>query len=421
VAHLLAAVGCLATWWIIEVGARFARLPAATLPWLPSWRPDLAAVALALITVMVVLLTLRLPEAEATPALSVAGSRRSVLRRPRPATALLVALVGLGIGVWWGAPWVIRTLGEAVPWPSGRAPPADWTLAQCDVGQGDALVVRSGLAHAVLIDAGPDADAIDRCLDRLGVRVLDLVVLSHFHADHVIGLAGALRGRSCSEVVAGSLEEPATNAAVVHEVLARAGVPLVTLTVERGLTLGSDGWRLRSDLVPPLVSGAVPMAGSPPTPDPASTPDPGAATVSSDAPSPDGLINDASLVALVEITTPRGSVIRLAALGDLESAGQARLLLRSSQVATAVDVVKVAHHGSAKQDPDLYRRLAPRIALIGVGRDNDYGHPAPSALSMLARLGILAYRTDRDHTVLVAVGPPAATGWAPPLTVTRGR
>ena len=53
----------------------------------------------------------------------------------------------------------------------------------------------------------------------------------------------------------------------------------------------------------------------------------------------------------------------------------------------SVDVVKVAHHGSARQDPALYRRLGARLALIGVGAQNDYGHPAPSALRMLADTG----------------------------------
>jgi competence protein ComEC len=69
-----------------------------------------------------------------------------------------------------------------------------------------------------------------------------------------------------------------------------------------------------------------------------------------------------------------------------------------------VDVVVVAHHGSARQEPPLYRLLRPRVGLIGVGVDNDYGHPAPSALSLLRQVGAVTLRTDRQGFLAVS-GP----------------
>jgi competence protein ComEC len=69
-----------------------------------------------------------------------------------------------------------------------------------------------------------------------------------------------------------------------------------------------------------------------------------------------------------------------------------------------VDVVVVAHHGSARQEPGLYRFLRPRVALIGVGADNDYGHPAPSALALLRQIGALALRSDQQGQLAVS-GP----------------
>jgi competence protein ComEC len=65
-------------------------------------------------------------------------------------------------------------------------------------------------------------------------------------------------------------------------------------------------------------------------------------------------------------------------------------------------VLKVAHHGSANQASELLAAVRPRIAVISVGADNDYGHPAPSALAALHRAGALVGRTDRDGTLLVA-------------------
>src|SRR5690606_23214271 len=79
----------------------------------------------------------------------------------------------------------------AVVRPSGPGA-GSWGVAACDVGQGDALVVRSGPHSAVMVDVGPPGQAAARCLRALGVRHLDLLVLTHAHQDHVGGLAPVL-------------------------------------------------------------------------------------------------------------------------------------------------------------------------------------------------------------------------------------
>ncbi|MFC1400064.1 hypothetical protein [Streptacidiphilus sp. N1-5] len=66
-----------------------------------------------------------------------------------------------------------------------------------------------------------------------------------------------------------------------------------------------------------------------------------------------------------------------------------------------LDVLKVAHHGSAKQDPDLIRALAPRLALISCGAGNTYGHPAPVTLALLRSLGATVLRTDLQGDLAV--------------------
>jgi len=91
------------------------------------------------------------------------------------------------------------------------------------------------------------------------------------------------------------------------------------------------------------------------------------------------------------------------ALGDLETDAQ-RALAASLQETPPVDVVKVAHHGSGKQFAPLYARFRPRVAVIGVGHDNDYGHPTRSALVMLDRLGVRVLRTDEQGDLAVT-GP----------------
>jgi competence protein ComEC len=68
-----------------------------------------------------------------------------------------------------------------------------------------------------------------------------------------------------------------------------------------------------------------------------------------------------------------------------------------------VDVLKVPHHGSRHQDPELLARLGARLAVVSVGADNDYGHPAAATLALLRRSGMKVERTDRDGDVAVVV------------------
>ena len=87
---------------------------------------------------------------------------------------------------------VLMVAVVVVPIPTPGWPPDGWLMAVCDVGQGDGIVLNAGDGAGVAIDVGPDSSAMDHCLDRLGVDRLPLVVLSHFHADHVDGFASAM-------------------------------------------------------------------------------------------------------------------------------------------------------------------------------------------------------------------------------------
>ncbi len=110
--------------------------------------------------------------------------------------------------------------------------------------------------------------------------------------------------------------------------------------------------------------------------------------------------NDASVAMLV-----RAGSLRLLLLGDLEPPAQ-RALARSpaARHLAGVDVLKVAHHGSAYQDPGLLRLAAPRLALISTGEDNSYGHPAPRTVEALRAQGAAVLRTDRDGALAVVSG-----------------
>ena len=400
-AHLVAVPASAATWWIAVVARWTAALPAASLPW-PDGVPG--AALLAVVTGVPVAVVL-----------AAGGFRRRrgadgprVPRRSRPGPRLAVAGLVLAVAAgWWGGPPVAgRAAGlarAAVAGPGGVAgwPPRGWRAVQCDVGQGDALVIRSGPDRAVLVDAGPDPGRVDTCLRRLGVRRLDLVVVTHYHSDHAAGLAGALRGRRVAEVLVSPFGEPAGAAREVAREARAVGARVVRAWAGGQGSTGTPDWPVSwAVLWPPVPGGAGGAPG------PTTVPDP----VLEDGDSLDGsAANDASVVLAV-----RAGPLGLVALGDLETAAQAALA-GQIEVPAPVDVVKVAHHGSARQDPGLYARLRPRVALIGVGRHNDYGHPVPSTLAMLRAGGILVLRTDTEGDVgVVTAGGGFAVATAGP-------
>ncbi|MEU7716791.1 ComEC/Rec2 family competence protein [Streptomyces tibetensis] len=307
------------------------------------------------------------------------------------AVILALVLAGrrlLGHPWWCGVCGVLLLVVVVQPPPLTRVvtgwPPPGWRLVMCDVGQGDALVLAAGEGAGVVVDAGPDPRLVDRCLRSLGISRIPLVVLTHFHADHVAGLPGVLRGRAVGAIETTGLEEPAEQAGFVRRLAAARRIPVTRAAVGEQRRTGELSWQV---VWPP----PSPPPGMPPRALPGVFPG-----VLPAHPVPEGP-NDASVALLV-----RSAGLRLLLLGDLEPPAQ-RALARSPAAETlkGVDVLKVAHHGSAYQDPGLIRRVAPRLALISCGEDNSYGHPAPGTVAALRAGGAAVLRTDRDGALAV--------------------
>ncbi|MET7423086.1 ComEC/Rec2 family competence protein [Dactylosporangium sp. NPDC005555] len=305
--------------WLVTIAHHGAAVPDGVLPWPGGvWGGVALGVLLA--------------------ALIIAFRRRKIRR------AVIAVMIG-------------STLG-AVPVRAftGGWPPPGWIVVACDVGQGDAVVVSGGGGDAIVIDAGPQADPVDRCLRDLGVERVSLLIISHFHVDHIGGLDGVLRRRRVDRLLLPPFAEPAAGRrAVLDRGVATLDAPAgTTFTVgEAGLTvLGPDR----------QVTGTR-----------------------SD-------VNNNSLVVAVTVAG-----IRMLFTGDAETEEQ--LSLHNAPL--RADVLKVAHHGSAYQDPAFLDAVAPRIALVSVGTGNDYGHPSPVVLARLARGGTYVARTDEQGDVAV--------------------
>ena len=256
--------------------------------------------------------------------------------------------------------------------PTPNWPPEGWVLAVCDVGQGDALVLNAGDGDAVVVDAGPDPDLMDRCLRRLEVRRVPLLVLTHFHADHVSGLGGVWRGRDVGLIETTSLGSPPGQAEWVRRAGAAQEIPIGVTPV--ALTRSVGQVRLQAVWPQPASRSS---RGSPESDDEGSGP------------------NNASVVLLAEVAS-----LRLLLTGDIEPPAQGRLVRALGGL--HVDVVKVPHHGSRFQDFGFLTGLRAQVAVISVGSDNDYGHPAVETLSALRRAGMRIARTDQHGDVVIA-------------------
>jgi competence protein ComEC len=324
--------------WLVGVGHQGAAVPNGVMQW-PGGA--YGALLLALI-VLVVLLAMR-------------AHRLRVLAAAGLVGALLV---------------FVPTRFVPLGWPA-----AGWVMVACDVGQGDALVLATAEPdRAVLVDTGPDPGPVSACLDRLGVRRLALVVLSHLHADHIGGLVGALRGRSVSAVALGPGRSPPWAFAQVLRSAALARVPVVALTA--GQRLFWPGLAL--DVLAPLR-------------DPPPVGDHQAEV--------DGTsVNNTSVV--LRASTPAG---RMLLTGDVELDAQADLLATGTDL--QADVLKVPHHGSRYDSEEFLAAVRPRVAIVSVGAHNSYGQPSQHVIDELTGAGAWVMRTDLKGDIAVVGGP----------------
>ena len=244
--------------------------------------------------------------------------------------------------------------------PGGApAPPSRLTVSALDVGQGDATLVQDRGA-AILVDAGPPDGPILERLRAAGATRLDLLVVTHAQADHDGGGAAVLGALPVGAVLDGRDGVRSPDGDRLAAAARARGVPLLVAAAGQRLRAGP----IELDVLSPRREPRALHTGADP--------------------------NLRAIVAEV-----RDGAFTMLLTADAESDVLAGLPLGP------VDVLKVAHHGSADDGlPALLQRLRPAVALIEVGRHNPYGHPAPATLEAL-RVVPRVYRTDRDGTVVL--------------------
>lgn len=252
---------------------------------------------------------------------------------------------------------LVLALRFAVP---GRAqdslPASPIEVYFLDVGQGDAVLIRTLEGHAALIDAGPGR-AIVPYLRRLGITSLDLLVTSHPHKDHIGGIIPMLQTVSVAAYLDNGQRYHSDEYGFLERILHELGTPRLQ-PVAQTLRLGRATLRV----LPPPGNGWS--------------------------------TNNRSVGILLEY-----GAFRALFTGDSEREELAWFL---GQGIPRVTLLKAAHHGALNGvNPGWVQALRPEVVVIQVGRNNKFGHPDPLALRYYRRYAEAVFRTDLHGTVRI--------------------
>lgn len=282
---------------------------------------------------------------------------------PKGAGGVILALLAIVGGVQLNQSWTSLNLNKKqltvtffvtamwVLWqPPGKAlfnwVPNDWLVVSCDVGQGDATVIRVTKHEAILVDVGGNPKLINKCLNELKITKITLLLLTHFHADHVAGLPGVFDGRVVLDIRISPLAEPKLTTGYVNQVLTEKQITTKVMTYPEYFKIG----KVELFCIWPKSQ------------------------LSTNNNSP----NNSSVSLLVAIDG-----IKLLLPGDVEPEAQEEIIRLINSL--TVDVIKIPHHGSKYQSSIFAQKTNAKIALISVGSENKYGHPAMETIFRCCR------------------------------------
>jgi competence protein ComEC len=272
--------------------------------------------------------------------------------------------------------------------------PKNWLIVACNVGQGDAALIRTGSTSAIMVDAGPGdtstgGEPAANCLKRAGVKVVDAFVVSHYHDDHIAGLDQVLDTAIFKKALLNPVKSPMRNHQHLVKLFEEKSIPIeyandqmrnVGECEERGQFCAKydilsiwDNLGKGGEVVETVPKG--------------------------DSTLEDDRENDSSLAMLFDING-----VRYFTAGDLEQKGaSAALKALQKEGVQNVDVMKVNHHGSKTQNAALVKLLHPMVSIYMSG-ENTYGHPAKDTLKLTSDEGLVNLRVDESGLCGVYLG-----------------
>jgi competence protein ComEC len=297
----------------------------------------------------------------------------------------LVLVAGIGFAVvlsWWlrtgrrpprrafaAGAFVLPLLVWSTAISAG--PPSELTVHFFDVGQGDGALIQTPDGANVLVDGGPEPDEVATDLAALGVKRLDVVVATHAHADHVIGLPAVLARFPAGLVLEpGCPVEGAPYQADLDRAIADEHVPVEYPRVGDVYSVGA----LRLDVLSPDRCW-------------------------------EGTNSDPNNDSIVLLVTYRDDTVLMGGEPEVEAQ---QVMLDEGEPLRA-EVFKVPHHGAATSVPEFFQAVDAQLSVIPVGQPNPYGHPAPETLQALQATGTAIWRTDQHGDITVSFEPRGPT------------
>ncbi len=269
----------------------------------------------------------------------------------------LVALLSIALGFTAAPP------SSRAQWPWSRSSGPSVVVQVLDIGQGDAILVRSPEGKTALIDAGPSRDGALNALKRAGVQRLDIVALSHHHSDHYGGMDEVIRAMKPRYFLA-------SHSGHTTETYLK----LLKTVQSQGVTAIQPSSRARK-----IELGSVEL------------------TIFPQAPEDKKEENNNSIC--LRLKYGRFSVLFP---GDGETSERHWWLQHEPELVRDCTILKLAHHGSRNgTDATWLKAVRPELAVASMGAGNDYGHPHPETVSLLRRSGIPFLRTDRLGTISI--------------------
>ncbi|MEG1810233.1 MAG: MBL fold metallo-hydrolase [Clostridia bacterium] len=256
--------------------------------------------------------------------------------------------------------------GSPFPQPSAMPEGPFMDVYILDVGQGDSIFIKSPSGKTMLIDTGESEYVlrVNSFLKQLGVSHIDVLIATHPHSDHIGGMRRIIEAYDVGAFYTSDTEHTTSAYEGMLAALEDKGVTLTKLWAGAGVNIPWDD-NVEIDVLSPYKHCSF-----------------------SD-------LNDMSLVLRLKY----GNTAILLT-GDAGFAAEELALNMASPSSFAADVLKVGHHGSSDAtSAEFFNAVSPEIAVISCGRDNDFGHPAPSLLEFFQNNGVKYYRTDENGTV----------------------
>lgn len=236
-----------------------------------------------------------------------------------------------------------------------------------DVGQGDAILIKTPAGQNILIDGGPDKTVVKRLGENLPWwdKRIDLMILTHPHDDHVTGLVEVLKRYRVKRILYTGATHNAPNYLAWLKTVRDKKVPLTIIDKEQTIALGEE---VKLKILYPNQSLLNKTLSD---------------------------LNDSSIV--MQLIYDRNKFLLTGDAGlEVEK------ILLASGADLSADVLKVGHHGSQySTSQEFLEKVKPRVAVILVGKDNDFGHPNLRIIKRLERIGARIFRTDEEGTIRV--------------------